>query len=166
MGLPVYKEIAMHTLNISEIEKIIQTNAERNSPIVVNLLPLNLLQNKALQMFETIITKNKFSFYFPYCFYFISNVENYRGSLSVFKSIYDLPSFFKGKDKMPNVKEAHLLNKIDLKVKKIKYIAETQIENSTNIDAGSLLQKDLFILSLEGNYLEQIKNHLDKQGKK
>jgi hypothetical protein len=165
MGLPFYKEIVLQTLTAQEVENILSSKNEKHSPLTINLLQLGVLQNKALQMFETIMLKNKLSYNFPYAIYFISNIDNYRGSLSVFKTTSELPAFFKGKEKIPNVKESQLLNKIELKAKKIEYITDTQIENLSNITLGAKLQKELYNLSLEGHYLEQIRNHLIKTGK-
>jgi hypothetical protein len=165
MRLPFYKEIILQTLTAQEVEDILLQKKEKYSPTVINLLQLGVLQNKALQMFESQIAKNKLAYNFPYAIYFIANIDNYRGTLSVFKSSAELPEFFKGKEKIPNVKEAQLMNKIDLKAKKIEYIANTQIDNFTNINLGAKLQKELYNLSLEGHYLEQIRNHLIKTGK-
>ena len=97
----------------------------------------------------------------PYPIYLLTLLDDYHGDLIPIKDMNELPKFFQKKEKMLNVKEQNALAKV--KIYQTKLFHTNILEQMKKIKLFSKKHKELFLLSKEGSYLEQILAKIEKQ---
>lgn len=158
MLLPIYQEIELLNAEESELDNIFQGKFYGNCPLVFDITKFGTGQTKIIRNFEVYLNKHNLSSKFPYALYFISDIENYRGTLNIMASKNHLPRFFNQRNKKPSGKESQILNKVHLKREKIKSVANAQSEYK--LKQFAKYHKILFRESFEGHFLESILKEL------
>ncbi|MBC7428755.1 MAG: hypothetical protein H7336_09110 [Bacteriovorax sp.] len=106
---------------------------------------------------EQVILTNFLHPRFPYPFYLILG-RNVRTIFPSVRSVKDLPEHYFKKVKRPNNKELQLLNKLSLKVDKIKNLELYKISQELKDSADS--QKKLYAETKELHFLETLNDML------
>lgn len=97
--LPAYKKIAVKSINDLNSAKFRKELDNFSHPIVIDLLSLPDLDYALLQYIESKIINYVKSTSFPYPIYLLTTLGDYKGRLTSFASINDLPKFFPQKVK-------------------------------------------------------------------
>lgn len=124
MPIPSYKQVHIKSDKRELIFEQLILHLFGQVPYIFSISHLGD-QIEALKSIEDFIEENELSNY-PYPNYIISSIKNYSGSLNIFKSLEECPSFFKQKIKQLNIKENKILQKIYLKQNKIKNMRDIE----------------------------------------
>ena len=120
MKIPIFEEILLNGSSMLDLKLLIDDSRIGKVPCYVNLInyPLNDLDTLVINL-EQVILEASIHPCFPYPFYIIAT-RPIRSVLPSVRSVKDLPEHYFKKIKRPNNKELQLLNKLSLKVDKIK----------------------------------------------
>ena len=163
MKIPIFEELLLKGPSIKDLQLIIEDSRIGKVPCYVNLTqyPANeldeLIQNLAQVILEACLHPR-----FPYPFYIITT-KSTRSIFPSVRSVKDLPEHYFKKVKRPNNKELQLLNKLSLKVDKIKNLELYNILDSLrdSSDSQRLLYKETkelhFLEVLDSAIFEKIK---------
>lgn len=165
MPIPSYKQVHIK----SEKRELIfdQLNFHQFGQVPY-IFSIDHLENQieALKNIEDFVEEKRLSNY-PYPIYIVSDIQNYRGELSIFLSLAECPSFYKQKIKQLNVKENKILQKIYLKQKNIQNMRALEYRpyleeyGRSHKKISHLYQEELFLTGL----LTQLEDYYDKKEK-
>lgn len=164
MKIPIFDEIIVkRPFDEDGIKKLVLDSRMGRVPCYINLLDFTSSELRALiPMLEKVILDLRLHPKFPYPIYLI--VKGPINSLfPKFKDLSELPMHFFKKVKRPNNKNLQLLNKLSLKVDKIKHLDLFKINNRFK-DTGEM-QKKLYCETKELLFLEQLNDILIEEQK-
>lgn len=157
MKIPVFEEILLDEITIEKLRIIISDSRIGKGPCYLNLSTREKTEIDAIiGNLEQVLIENNLHPLFPYPFYIVSTIP-LKTILPWVKSVKELPAHYSRKLKRPNNKELQLLNKLSLKVDKIKNLELYNIIN--DLKDSSIAQKKLYLETKELYFLE----HLDAQ---
>ncbi len=157
MKIPIFEEILLKGFSINDLKAVVEDSRIGKVPCYVNLS--NYSSNdleEAIMNLEQVILDHSIHPRFPYPFYVIT-AKSVRTILPSVRSVKELPEHYFKKVKRPNNKELQLLNKLSLKVDKIKNLQLYKIAQELK-DSGDS-QRKLYVETKELHFLETI-NHL------
>lgn len=164
MKIPIFEEIILKGTKVQDIQLIIEDSRIGKVPCYMNLTNFKNSDLKDFVMnLEQIILENSLHPFFPYPLYLITP-DSLKTIFPLVKSVKELPEHFFKKIKRPNNKELQLLNKLSLKVDKIKNLEIYKIIQELK-DSGNS-QKKLYLETKELHFLEKL-NYIfyEKQNK-
>ena len=157
MKIPIFEEILLKGFSINDLKSVVEDSRIGKVPCYVNFSNYNAedLETAIINLEQVIL---EFSIHprFPYPFYVITSIT-VRTILPSVRSVKDLPEHYFKKVKRPNNKELQLLNKLSLKVDKIKNLELYKIAQELK-DSGAS-QRKLYAETKELHFLETI-NHI------
>ena len=157
MKIPIFEEILLKGTTLSDLYTVVEDSRIGKVPCYLNLSTFNKEELATLVInLEQIILEAGLHPRYPYPFFLVTE-KSVRSLLPSVKSVKDLPEHYFKKIKRPNNKELQLLNKLSLKVDKIKNLQLYKITQSLKDTAET--QKKLYIETKELHFLELI-NHL------
>lgn len=163
MKIPIFEEIVLTSLARSDLKYIAQDSKIGKVPCYINLSTLSSQRLKdTLIVLEDIILTENLNPLFPYPVYIVTP-ENIKTIFPTARTIKDLPEHFFKKVKRPSNKELILLNKLTLKIDKIKNLKLTEIYNDLLKSAPR--QKELYTITKELHFLELINFQLSVKAK-
>ena len=120
MKIPIFEEVLLKGPSMIDMKLIIEDSRIGKVPCYVNLIhyPPNDLETLIMNL-EQVVLEASIHPRFPYPFYIITT-KPVRSVFPSVRSVKDLPEHYFKKIKRPNNKELQLLNKLSLKVDKIK----------------------------------------------
>lgn len=159
MQLPNYKELFIKKADKELIKKLFAASSIGRAPVVIKIDHLKTTQHNAISIIEEILKQNMISSKFPYPIFLLSTVDNYQGDLNIIHDLNELPKFFDKKEKMLNVKEQNLLAKV--RIYQTKLFNTNIPQQMEKIKDFANHHKQLFLLSKEGQYLENLLEELE-----
>lgn len=158
MKIPIFEEILLKGININDLQAVVVDSRIGKVPCYVNLSNYSSddLETAIINL-EQVILDNSIHPRFPYPFYLITT-KLVRTIIPSVRSVKDLPEHYFKKVKRPNNKELQLLNKLSLKVDKIKNLELYKI--SQDLKDSSDSQRKLFLETKELYFLETINQML------
>jgi hypothetical protein len=151
MKIPIFEEILLKGSRMEDIRSIVDDSRIGKVPCYVNLSNYTLedLQTTVMNL-EQVILEAALHPRFPYPLYIIAN-KSIDTIFPTVRSVKDLPEHYFKKVKRPNNKELQLLNKLSLKVDKIKnlqlYKMTEELRNSADTQRRLYNEtKELFFL--------------------
>lgn len=164
MKIPIFEEIALTSLVRSDLKYIAQDSKIGKVPCYINLTSLSLQRLKdTVLILEDVILSENLNPLFPYPVYVVTP-ENIKTIFPTVRTIKDLPEHFFKKVKRPSNKELILLNKLTLKIDKIKNLKLTEIYN--DLLDSAVKQKELYLVTKELHFLEMINFQLNVKAKR
>jgi hypothetical protein len=154
MKIPIFEEILLKGININDLQAVVADSRIGKVPCYINLSNYTAddLETAIINL-EQVILDNFIHPRFPYPFYLIT-AKLVRTIIPSVRSVKDLPEHYFKKVKRPNNKELQLLNKLSLKVDKIKNLELYKI--SQDLKDSSDSQRKLFLETKELYFLETI----------
>lgn len=158
MKIPIFEEILLKGINIYDLQAIVADSRIGKVPCYINLsnYAADDLETAIINL-EQVILNNSIHPRFPYPLYLIT-AKLVRTIIPSVRSVKDLPEHYFKKVKRPNNKELQLLNKLSLKVDKIKNLELYKI--SQDLKDSSDSQRKLFLETKELYFLETINQML------
>jgi hypothetical protein len=158
MKIPIFEEILLKGISINDLQNIVEDSRIGKVPCYVNLSNYSAGDLETLIInLEHVILTNSLHPRFPYPFYIIAT-KAVRTIFPSVRSVKDLPEHYFKKIKRPNNKELQLLNKLSLKVDKIKNLELYKISQQLKDSADS--QKILYVETKELYFLETLNDAL------
>lgn len=158
MKIPIFEEILLSEINAEKLRIIVSDSRIGKVPCYINLSNLKKEEIDGLVLnLEQIILENNLHPLFPYPLYIVSPVS-IKGIFPWVRTVKDLPEHYFKKIKRPSNKELQLLNKLSLKVDKIKNLELYKIINEFNV--SSKAQRILYNETKELYFLELLNNKL------
>ena len=144
MKIPIFEELVMNGSSLEDIKLIVDDSRIGKVPCYINLINFagndleQFIMNLSQVLHEAALHPR-----FPYPFYIITN-KAIKSVFPTVRSVKDLPENYFKKVKRPNNKELQLLNKLSLKVDKIKNLQLYNIIDSLrdSSDAQRLLYRE------------------------
>ena len=164
MKIPIFEEILLNELTAEKLRIIVSDSRIGKVPCYINLATLKKEEVESLVInLEQIILEHSLHPLFPYPLYIVTD-KAVKSILPRARTVKDLPEHYFKKIKRPNNKELQLLNKLSLKVDKIKnlelYKIITEFKNSTEA------QRQLYNETKELYFLETLNAKLFEVAKK
>lgn len=164
MKIPIFEEILVESTDPIGLEKTIVNCNIGIVPCYVNFSHLNIHKlQEVIASMEDIIVRESLHPLYPYPFYIVTS-ENIKTFFPTVKTIKDLPEHFFRKVKRPSNKELLLLNKLTLKIEKIRNLKLFEITQDLK-ESGSE-QKKLYLVTKELHFLESLSTKLSPKNKK
>ncbi len=164
MKIPIFEEILLSELSTEKLRIIVSDSRIGKVPCYINLTNLKKEEIDDLILnLEQITLENNLHPLFPYPLYVVTSLPINSLFPSV-KSVKDLPDHYFKKVKRPNNKELQLLNKLSLKVDKIKNLELYKILG--DLKASAREQKKLYNETKELYFLEMLNSQLLEKTKK
>lgn len=164
MKIPIFEEILLTDLTVEKLKIIISDSRIGKVPCYLNLSDAKKEDAEALVLnLEQITLEHNLHPLFPYPLYIVSpySLKTIFPTVRTFK---DLPEHYFKKVKRPNNKELQLLNKLSLKVDKIKNLELYKIMGDFKTTTNS--QRALYNASKELYFLETLNDKLIEKDKK
>ena len=163
MKIPIFEEILLNELSNEKLKVLISDSRIGKVPCYINLTNFKKeeIENLVLNL-EQLILENNLHPLFPYPLYIVTT-SNLNTIIPKTRSVKDLPDHYFKKIKRPNNKELQLLNKLSLKVEKIKNLELYKVISHFRHTAIS--QKKLYNETKELYFLENIFSQLCDTGK-
>lgn len=154
MKIPIFEEILLKGPSIQDIQYVVEDSRIGKVPCYINLTNYSLdnLQTVLINL-EQVILEAALHPRFPYPLYIITT-KTVRTLFPTVRSVKDLPEHYFKKVKRPNNKELQLLNKLSLKVDKIKNLQLYKISEELKNSADT--QKKLYVETKELHFLEHL----------
>ena len=154
MKIPIFEEILLKGSRLNDIQSIVDDSRIGKVPCYVNLSNYTLedLQTTVMNL-EQVILDSALHPRFPYPLYIIAN-KTIKTLFPTVRSVKELPEHYFKKVKRPNNKELQLLNKLSLKVDKIKNLQLYKMTEELKSSADT--QKRLYNETKELHFLEQL----------
>ena len=158
MKIPIFEEVILKGISVNDLNIVVDNSRIGKVPCYVNLTNYasDDLETVIINL-EQVILSNSLHPRFPYPFYIIT-LKTMRSIFPSVRSVKDLPEHFFKKVKRPNNKELQLLNKLSLKVDKIKNLELYKISQDLKDSANS--QKKLYAETKELHFLETLNEML------
>ncbi len=154
MKIPVFEEIAFNDYEPSTIQEKLDEGKIGRVPCFINLTQVSKDERPSVLIeIKNAFIKLNLNPRFPFPCYVVGEkiIDDYFPSA---ESVKELPDHFFKKVKRPNNKEIQLLNKLALKVEKIRNLEMNGIFN--NLKDAALTQKKLYDITKELYFLEVI----------
>ena len=163
MKIPVFEEIFFDNYSIDTIIEKLSDSKIGKVPTFINLSAVKKDErNDILLNFKNCFLNLNINPRFPYPCYVIA--ENLKDDyFPTAQSVKELPDHFFKKVKRPNNKEMQLLNKLSLKVEKIKNLEMNRI--MTNLKDTGISQRKLYANTKELYFLEVLNYRLIEREK-
>ena len=158
MKIPIYEEILFEELSAEKLRIIVSDSKIGKVPCYLNLSAIkkNEIDNIIINL-EQIILENNLHPFFPYPLYIICTVD-VESIFPTVRTVKELPEHYFKKIKRPNNKELHLLNKLALKVNKIKNLEIYKILGA--FKRTCLSQRNLYNETKELYFLETLNSKI------
>ncbi len=164
MKIPIFEEILLKGSKIEDIEAIFKDSRIGKVPCYLNLSTFKPEEIKNILLnIEQVILELALHPRFPYPFYVISQATT-NTIVPTVRSVKDLPEHYFKKVKRPSNKELQLLNKLTLKVDKIKNLELYKISQNLKESAGP--QKMLYKETKELYFYEKLNSLFFERNKK
>jgi hypothetical protein len=162
--IPVFEEIVINDFTEDKLRDTIAQSRIGKVPCYINLISLNKAEIEAFIItLELILLEYNIHPRFPYPLYIISPAP-LKSICPWVRSLKDLPDHYFKRVKRASNKELQLLNKLSLKVDKIKNLELYKIINELKSSAAS--QKELFLKTKELYFLEFLDSKLFEKPRK
>lgn len=158
MKIPIFEEILLSEITAEKLRIIVSDSRIGKVPSYLNLSSLKKeeIDNLIINL-EQIILDHNLHPLFPYPLYIVSPLP-VKSIFPVVRTVKDLPEHYFKKVKRPNNKELQLLNKLSLKVDKIKNLELYKIINEFKRTTHA--QRKLYNETKELYFLETIHSKL------
>lgn len=164
MKIPIFEEILLNEMTAEKLRIIVSDSRIGKVPCYLNLTLLKKDEITDLIInLEQIILEHNLHPLFPYPLYIVSTAS-IKSIFPIVRTVKDLPEHYFKKVKRPNNKELQLLNKLSLKVDKIKNLELYKIVSEFKRSTES--QRSLYTETKELYFLETLNNKLFEKGKK
>ena len=164
MKIPIFEEIFLIGKDFEALKVAIPESRIGEVPCYLNLVSQNKEDIERLILnLEQIFLENNFHPLFPYPLYIVSTIP-VKSLFPWVRTVKDLPEHYFKKIKRPNNKEIQLLNKLYLKVSKIKNLELYKING--DFKESALNERKLYNETKELYFLETINSHLFGKPKK
>lgn len=164
MKIPIFEEITIKGTSLEDLHAVLSQSRIGKVPTYINLTTTSSTDLDYLVMnLEQVILDLSLHPRFPYPLYLITT-KPVRGLFATVRSVKELPDHYFKKVKRPNNKELQLLNKLALKVDKIKNLELYKIMEDFRDSADD--QKLLYAKTKELYFLEQLNQKLFEKSKK
>jgi len=163
MKIPIFEELLLKGSSLSDIQLVVDDSRIGKVPCYINLTHYtgNDLDT-AIMNLEQVILEASLHPRFPYPLYIITT-KAVRTLFPTVRSVKDLPEHYFKKVKRPNNKELQLLNKLSLKVDKIKNLQLYKIIQ--DLRDSSDTQRRLYSETKELHFLEVLNSALFEKPK-
>lgn len=163
MKIPIFEEVLLKGTTTPELRLMVEDSRIGKVPCYVNLSSFSTEALETLIInLEQVILEAAMHPRFPYPLYLVTE-KSVKSLFPTVKSVKELPEHYFKKVKRPNNKELQLLNKLSLKVDKIKNLQLYKI--TQELKDTSDTQKKLYSETKELHFLEQL-NHIMFESKK
>jgi hypothetical protein len=163
MKIPIFEEIRIEEMTAEKLRIMVSDSRIGKVPCYINLGHLKKEETEALVLnLENIVLENNLHPLFPYPLYIVSNFA-LKCLFPTVRTVKDLPEHYFKKIKRPNNKELQLLNKLSLKVDKIKNLELYKIINE--FKSSSTGQRKLYNATKELHFLENLHSKLFEKKK-
>lgn len=154
MKIPIFEEILLKGTTLSDLQAVVEDSKIGKVPCYMNLSNFNKDELDTLVMnLEQIILEASLHPRFPYPLFLVTE-KSVKSLFPSVKSVKELPEHYFKKVKRPNNKELQLLNKLSLKVDKIKNLQLYKI--TQELKDTSDTQKKLYVETKELHFLEHL----------
>ncbi|MBC7712654.1 MAG: hypothetical protein H7177_04920 [Rhizobacter sp.] len=158
MKIPIFEEVLLKGISVNDLQKVVEDSRIGKVPCYVNMTNYSADDLETLIInLEQVILTNALHPRFPYPFYIITS-KALKTIIPSVRSVKDLPEHYFKKVKRPNNKELQLLNKLSLKVDKIKNLELYKISQELK-DSGDS-QRKLYNETKELHFLETLNDML------
>ncbi len=163
MKIPIFEELLLKSSSMKDIQLLVEDSRIGKVPCYINLTtsPSNELE-ELIQNLAQVILEASLHPRFPYPFYIITT-KPIRSIFPSVRSVKELPEHYFKKIKRPNNKELQLLNKLSLKVDKIKNLELYNLIDSLKESSDS--QRLLYKETKELHFLEVLNSALFEKTK-
>lgn len=163
MKIPIFEEILLKGSGHDDILTVVQESRIGKVPCYINLSNYTADDfDLTVLNLEQVFLEQSIHPCFPYPVYIIYP-RAHRTIIPVVRAVKDLPEHYFKKVKRPNNKELQLLNKLSLKVDKIKFLELYKISQDLKETASS--QKELYRETKELYFLEVLNTKLFEKTK-
>lgn len=154
MKIPIFEEILLKGSTLQDLKAVVDDSRIGKVPCYINLTNYAAadLEN-AIMNLEQVILEAAMHPRFPYPLYIITT-KTVRTLFPTVRSVKDLPEHYFKKVKRPNNKELQLLNKLSLKVDKIKNLQLYKIIQELRDSSDA--QRRLYSETKELHFLETL----------
>jgi hypothetical protein len=164
MKIPIFEELLLSEMTIEQLRATVSDSRIGRVPCYLNLSGLKKEETERLVLnLEQIVLEHNIHPLFPYPLYLIS-LNPIKSIFPSVRTVKDLPEHYFKKIKRPSNKELQLLNKIYLKVDKIKNLELYKILNE--FKDTSETQRILYNETKELYFLETLNEKLFVKPKK
>lgn len=164
MKIPIFEEILLSEVSTEKIRAIVSDSKIGKVPSFLNLTSLKKDEMERLILtLEQMILEHNLHPLFPYPLYIVSAFP-VKSIFPWVKTVADLPEHYFKKIKRPNNKELQLLNKLSLKVNKIRNLEIYKIMNEFKDSAQA--QRKLYNETKELYFLEVLNSSIFDRPKK
>lgn len=163
MKIPIFEEILLNEMTAEKLRIMVSDSRIGKVPCYINLT--NLKKDEAENLIlnlEQITLEHNLHPLFPYPLYIVSPYP-LKSIFPSARTVKDLPEHYFKKVKRPNNKELQLLNKLSLKVDKIKNLELYKIINAFKESTES--QRRLYNETKELYFLEMLHSKLFEKKK-
>lgn len=158
MKIPIFEEIILRSFVPQDLQESIKESRIGKVPAYINLSEVKSEDLESIVMnIEQAILEMGSHPRFPYPLFLITR-KSVNGLMPMVRSVRELPEHYFKKVKRPNNKEMQLLNKLSLKVDKIKNLELYKIMEQLKDSADA--QKKLYQETKELYFLESINTKL------
>lgn len=158
MKIPIFEEILLKGSALQDIQLVVEDSRIGKVPCYINLTNYQGADlETAIINLEQVILDASLHPRFPYPLYVITT-KSVRTIFPSVRSVKDLPEHYFKKVKRPNNKELQLLNKLSLKVDKIKNLQLYKITQDLKDSADT--QRRLYAETKELHFLEHLNSQL------
>jgi hypothetical protein len=163
MKIPIFEELLLKGSSLQDIQLVVEDSRIGRVPCYINLTNYtgNDLEAAILNL-EQVVLEAALHPSFPYPLYIITT-KSVRSLFPMVRSVKDLPEHYFKKIKRPNNKELQLLNKLSLKVDKIKNLQLYKIIQ--DLRDSSNTQRRLYTETKELHFLEVLNSALFEKPK-
>jgi hypothetical protein len=163
MKIPIFEEVLLKGTGHDDILDVVLDSRIGKVPCYINLSNYSSDDfDLTILNLEQVFLEQSIHPCFPYPVYIIYPKSS-RTIIPVVRTVKDLPEHYFKKVKRPNNKELQLLNKLSLKVDKIKFLELYKI--SQDLKETSISQKDLYRETKELYFLEVLNAKLFEKNK-
>ena len=164
MKIPIFEEIRLNDTNVDQLRLLVSESRIGAVPSYLNIGNLKKEERDLLILnLEQVILEYGIHPMFPYPLYLVST-NPVKSIFPSVRSVKELPEHFFKKVKRPNNKELQLLNKLSLKVNKIKNLELYKIISTFKSSSAS--QKELYNETKELYFLEMLSSRIFEKQKK
>ena len=158
MKIPIFEEVLLKGSSVYDIKDVVTESRIGKVPCYINLSSVTKTEEttEIIMNLEQVILESGLHPRFPYPLYIIT-LKTVNSLFPSVRSVKELPEHYFKKVKRPNNKELQLLNKLSLKVDKIKNLELYKITQELKDSADS--QRRLYVETKELFFLETL-NHL------
>lgn len=158
MKIPIFEEILLSEMSTEKLRIIVSDSRIGKVPCYLNLTSIKIDEIKNLIInLEQVILDHNLHPLFPYPLYIVTPFA-VKSIFPTVRTVKDLPEHYFKKIKRPNNKELQLLNKLSLKVDKIKNLELYKIINDFRRTTES--QRKLYNETKELYFLETLNSKL------